>query len=331
MIRRLGLDVFSRNIYCDPTRCWFGGLAEELWDGIEVEERQHTEGRDIVTNKTYRTRAGVLTERLRYVFAESTRVQEDFLIDGSVSQLEVFAELVRGRRWRFRRDRFEALQAEVADNGLVNAGELHSPLKLLHFAAGAVNAVFLLEDHPELCRDIMKMHEVAQLDLVTQMLAAGVPAMMSMDNLDTLFHPPAYIERCSASFYERAARLCRESHSTFFIHACGRQRALLPLIASLGVGGLEGVTSPPLGDVELDEAMRLADGRLIMTGGISATEFSRLGTRQAVFDYVADLFARMRPFADRFMFSASCNTPYTAPWATIRFFRDAWIELGASL
>jgi hypothetical protein len=32
------------------------------------------------------------------------------------------------------------------------------------------------------------------------------------------------------------------------------------------------------------------------------------------------------PHAHRFIFSASCNTPYTAPWQTILWFRDAWRE-----
>jgi len=64
--------------------------------------------------------------------------------------------------------------------------------------------------------------------------------------------------------------------------------------------------------------------RLIIAGGISAAEFQRLKTREAVFEYVGALFARLRPFAHRFVFSASCNTPYTAPWQTIVWFRDAW-------
>lgn len=326
LIRHLGLDVFSRNIYCDATRCWFGGLAEEVWNDVEFAETRREEGRDIVTEKTYRTRAGTLTERLRYVWKESTLVQEKYLVDESEDELRAFAELVRARRWRFRRERYDALQREVGGDGIVNAGELFSPLKLLHFAAGADKTVFLLADNPELCREIIAAHEAAQLDLVRQMLDAGVPSMMSMDNLDAMFHPPHYVERYSASFYERAARLCRERGAAFFIHACGQQRALLPLIASLGVDGLEGVAFPPLGDVQLDEAMRLSGERLIITGGISATEFVRLTTREAVFGYVRDLFERLRPFAHRFIFSASCNTPYTAPWETICHFRDAWQE-----
>ena len=125
------------------------------------------------------------------------------------------------------------------------------------------------------------------------------------------------MEQYSASFYEKASRICHEFGSLFFIHACGRQRANLKLIAGLGVDGLEGVAFPPLGDVELDEALKLAGERMIVTGGIGAHEFERLRTRQEVYAYVQDLFARLSPHAHRFVLAASCMTPYNAPWETI--------------
>ena len=34
--------------------------------------------------------------------------------------------------------------------------------------------------------------------------------MMAMDNLDTAFHTPRYVEEFSASFYEQASRICHE-------------------------------------------------------------------------------------------------------------------------
>lgn len=327
LIRRLGLDVFSRNLYCDPTRCWFGGLAAAVWTDVDVEVARRTEGRDIVSEITYRTRRGTLTERLRFIFSESTLVQEKFLLDDFETQLDAFDALVRGRRWRFDRGSHEHWQREVGDDGLVNAGELYSPLKLFHLAAGADNAVFLLEDHPERCGEWMAWHEEAQLELVRQMLAAGVRVMMAMDNLDAAFHSPRYVERCSAGFYERASRLCREAGAVFFIHACGRQRAILPLMASLGVGGLEGVAFPPLGDVELDEAMRLAGDCMILTGGISAMETEKFRTRDEVFRYTENLLRRLTPWRHRFMLSASCNTSIRTPWPVLQWFRDAWLEL----
>ena len=57
VIRHLGLDVFSRNVYCDQQHCWFGGLAEEVWDGVEVREEISIEGRDRVITRTYRDSA----------------------------------------------------------------------------------------------------------------------------------------------------------------------------------------------------------------------------------------------------------------------------------
>ena len=174
----------------------------------------------------------------------------------------------------------------------------------------------------------MRAHEEAQLDLVRQMLAAGVRVMCSKDNLDSAFHPPSYLERCSASFYEKAAALCHTSGASFFIHACGRQRAVLPLVAELGVDGVEGVAFPPLGDVQLDEAMALGGDRLIISGGISAIETETFKTRDEVRRYVADLLGRLDANRHRFILSASCNTAIRTPWRVIEWFRDAWKELG---
>jgi len=329
LIRHLGLDVFSRNLYCDPTRYWFGGLAAEVWDGVEVEEQRRTEDRDVITEKTYRTRAGALTERFRYIHAASTLVQEKHLLDDFATQADAFDLLVKGRRWRFNRDYYERWQSEVGEHGLVNAGELYSPLKLLHLAAGAADASLLVVDYPERCAEWMAVHEAGQLDLVRQMLAVGVPSMIAMDNLDSAFHPPRYLERYSASFYEKASRLCHDCGATFFIHACGRQRAVLPLIASLGVDGLEGVAYPTLGDVQLDEAMRVSGERMIITGGISAMETERFTSYDETRQYLEDLLRRMRPYGHRFILSASCNTSINTSWQVLVWFRDAWRELTA--
>jgi len=326
LIRHLSLDVFSRNIYCDQQNRWYGGLAKEIWDGVEAREEIRLEGRDRVITKTYVTQRGTLTERLRYVFGDSTLVQEVFTLDGAADPLGALEELLRARRWRFRPELYAKEQAGVGDDGLVVAGELHSPLKALHFLAGAVNATYLIADNESCVREILALHEAAQLDLARQIAAAGVPAMMAMDNLDAAFHTPALIEKFSASFYEKASRIAHEHGSTFFIHACGRQRTNLKFIDSLGVDGLEGVAFPPLGDVQLDEVMRLTSDRFLITGGISAMETEKFQTADEARRHVEDLFRRMRPYAHRFMLAASCNTSIRTPWKVLQWLRDAWKE-----
>lgn len=326
LIRYLGLDVFSRNTYCDQQRCWFGGLAEPVFDGVEVSVHEYSQGNDKVFEKAYRTKAGELTERLRYVADGSTLVQEKFLIDDYNSQLDAFEQLVSARRWEFSVDGYKQEQEKIGDDGIVIAGELFSPLKLLHIALGPVDTTYFVVDHPDRAKEILSIHEKAQLELARQIAQAGVPAMMAVDNLDTMFHSPAYVENYSASFYEKASRICHEHDSTFFIHACGQQKNNLKLISSLGVDGLEGVAFPPLGDIELAEAMELSGDRFIITGGISANEIEKLVTKKQIFGYVKNLLETMQPYKHRFMLSASCNTPINSPWETIRLFRDAWLE-----
>ncbi len=326
LLQHLGLDVFSRNIYCDQKRCWFGGLVECQFTGVEVQQTETSVGDDLFIDRVYHTDAGVLTERQRHVFDQSTLVQDKFTVDDYASELDAYEQLVRGRRWSFLPERYEQQQQQVGDDGIVVAGELFSPLKMLHFELGPEDTTFLLVDHPERAADLMAAHEQAQLDLVRQMADHGVPAMMAMDNLDSTFHSPQYVERYSAKFYEQASRICHDRGSTFFIHACGQQGANLRFIASLGVDGLEGVASPPLGDVELDEAFAATGDRFILTGGISAAEVDRLQSRDEVRVYVKQLFDRLRPFAHRFLFASACNTAFTTRWEQLIWFRDAWRE-----
>ena len=326
LINYLGLDVFSRNIYCNQSEYWFGGLCEESFEGIEVSTAVRFENRDKITDKEYRLKSGTLTEQLRYVFNESTVVQTKFLITDYAAQVGLLEEFVAARKWTFNQQHFESVQQKVGDQGIVVAGEFYSPLKMLHLVMNPVQSVYFLMDQPDLAKTILDYHEMAQLNLVKQCVSKGVKAIMAMDNLDTMFHSPDYVQDYSASFYAKASAICHDNGAKFFIHACGNQKENLPLIASYGVDGLEGVAFPPFGNVELDEAMRLTPGHFIITGGISAMETRDLKSKEAVFAYVKELFERMKPYKNRFMFSASCNTPIDTKWETIKHFRDAWLE-----
>jgi uroporphyrinogen-III decarboxylase len=327
MMNYLGVDVFSRNVYCKQDEAWIGGICEEYFEDGEVIIKNEYNGKNKIITKQYIMGSSeILSEKLTYLFDESTIVQNDFLITDHTAQYKAFENFVASRRWRFSNERYHQVCKEVGEQGMVIVGDLFSPLKMLHFAMGPVNSVYLLMDQPEYSKRLLDLHEKSMLDLVNQCMMNGVKVIMSMDNLDTMFHPPDYVEKYSASFYEKASAICHEYGARFFIHACGNQRDNLKLISSLKVDGLEGFAFPPLGDIQLDEGMRMTHDKFIITGGISAMETRDLTTRKQVFDYVRNLFQRMDPFKNRFVFSSSCNTPINAPWDTIKYFRDAWME-----
>ncbi len=326
MLNYLGVDIFSRNIYCRQDEAWIGGICDEYFEDGEAVVNNEYDGKNKIITKEYILRDAQLSERLVYMFDESTIVQKDFLVSDYTRQLAAFEQFVGSRRWKFNRDAYDKVCSEVSGRGIVIVGDLFSPLKMLHFAMGPVNSVYFLMEQPEVSKRLLDIHEKAMLDLVQQCMENGVRVIMSMDNLDTMFHPPQYVEAYSASFYEKASSICHEHGARFFIHACGNQRDNLKLISSLNVDGLEGFAFPPLGDIDLDEGMRLTHDNFIITGGISAMETRNLETRKQVFDYVNDLFRRMEPFRHRFVFSSSCNTAINTSWDNIKYFHDAWLE-----
>ncbi len=326
LYRYLGVDIFSRNIYCDPEACWFGGLYDEIIEGFGNEESVSYSGSDKVISRKYISSEGILDEKLTYVFNESTLVQNKFLFEDYYRDLKLFRKLVSERRWKFRPEKFEAAVKDAGNDGIAVAGEYFSPLKMLHMAMGPVNAVYFLAERPVEASELLGFHEEAQIESLEEALESGVRAVMSMDNLDTMFHSPDYVEAYSSSFYTRASALCHKYNAKFFIHACGQQKDNIRLIDSYGVDGLEGVASPPLGDILPEEAMCMTRDSFIITGGISAMETRNLSSGKEIFDYVEDLFRRMLPYKNRFIFASSCNTAIDTQWETILNFRDAWLE-----
>ncbi len=197
---------------------------------------------------------------------------------------------------------------------------------MLHLTMGPINTVYFVMTKPDEARAVLQMHENTMLNVVRECASFGVKSIMSMDNLDTPFHPPDFIENYSASFYEKASSICHEYGAKFFIHACGHQEANLKLISSLKVDGLEGVAFPPVGDIDLEEVMKITPDNFIITGGLSAVETERLSSKKEIFEYVENVFRKMRPYKSRFIFASSCNTSINAKWETIKNFRDAWLE-----
>ena len=321
----LGVDIFSRNVYSDPERYWFGGLCEEIIDGFEMSEEISLSNKDKVISRIYNSPGGALAEKLIYLFNESTLVQNKFLCADFISDIKLFEHFLSGRRWKFRKDAFDDIKRSVGEKGIVIAGEFFSPLKMLHLTMGPVNAVYFIMEHPEKARQLAEIHEDAQIRSMEQTVKNGVKVIMAMDNLDTMFHSPDLLQEYSSSYYKRAGEVCHSNGARFFIHACGQQKDNLGLISSFGVDGLEGVASPPLGDVMLDEAMKCTGESFIITGGISAMETRNLSSKEEIFVYVEKLFRRLLPYKHRFIFSSSCNTSIDTAWETIKHFRDAWL------
>lgn len=320
VLRKLDVDILSRNLLTDNRRAWIGGHSHEEYSAVEVEEHAEGSRRRI----TYHTPKGDLSEEFHFDEEGCTLVQSEHLFKDFGSEYEAWKAWLQDRELVFEPESFHGLESRVGDDGLVMVGETFCPLKMLHVAARADNAVYLLFDHESEMRELMEIYGAKALDLMRSALDAGARVIMSMDNLDSMFYPPDVFERFCRDFYTRAAELCHESDAWFFVHACGRQREILPQVVECGIDGLEGIAFPPLGDIELWEA-RQAGPRFIVEGGLSAAQLEGDVTSSQAEEYVRGLFGKMKP-GERFVFSMSCNTSIATKWDTLKHYRDAWLE-----
>ncbi len=110
----------------------------------------------------------------------------------------------------------------------------------------------------------------------------------------------------------------------FVVHACGRNRVLMPLVGESGIDCLEGLTPPPTGDVALSAARALAGrSEFTVNGGMDAPNLEATHDAGArIHDYTRRLFESMGD-KRHFIFGSSCSTPPRTPWENLLRFRDA--------
>jgi uroporphyrinogen-III decarboxylase len=156
----------------------------------------------------------------------------------------------------------------------------------------------------------------------------GVTIFEVPDNLDSTFYSPRLFRAFCLPLLRQAAAMIHARGKYLFIHACGRLKALAPLIFESGLDCVEGQAHPPLGDWHLHEARALSP-RLILCGGMTANEqqWRGPGTARRIDDFVRGLLDSLGD-RRRFVLASGCNTSPHTPIENLIAFRDAAWKYG---
>jgi hypothetical protein len=238
--------------------------------------------------------------------------------------------LLEARYYEWDRAAFHGWVDRVADDGIVMVHLTQSPLKTFHWLAGPENATMFLMDHPQEMQELAATHTRKALALLESIVDdARAEVFISVDNVDSNFYPPYLYRDYCDPFFRAAAEIVHSRGKIFFVHACGRNRALMPLAGASRVDCLEGLTPPPMGNVPLDEARRMTGyDRFVVNGGMDPQQLEMAaGAESAIHAYTRDLFGRMGD-KRRFILGSSCTTTVVTPWENLQYFRDAAREYG---
>lgn len=239
--------------------------------------------------------------------------------------------MLESKDYIFDAGEFHHWRERVGNAGLVMAHITQSPLKTFHWLAGAENATFFIADHPKEMAELARIHEAKALALLERIVEdPEVQLLLALDDLDSAFYPPRFYDLYCHEFFAKAAEIIHVHGKVLVVHACGRNKALLPLAGMSRIDCLEGITPPPTGDVQLSQARtRAGYENFTVNGGMDVIhqETSGEDAEARVHGYTRRLLESMGN-KGHFILASSCSTSLMTPWRNLLFFRDAAREYG---
>ncbi len=159
------------------------------------------------------------------------------------------------------------------------------PMWFEWFDGGLEAAIMAAYDHPELMEQWCSIHHRRIVDVARACLAApmtidyiciGASGLITMSN-------PELFRKYSLPTVKEVTRLCKQAGMPTMLHSCGKSKLLVETFpAETDLDCLNPLEAPPMGDITLAEAKRIANGRMSLMGNLHTTDVMLFGSVQDV-------------------------------------------------
>lgn len=193
-------------------------------------------------------------------------------------------------------------------------GEVRSPFDHFLNLVGMEEGLVALLDDPERCLAIFDRVTEWSVALGVAQVRRGADAIkISSPFAGNAFLSREMYEQFILPFEARIAAAVLAEGAPVYTHTCGAIGDRLDLIHRTGVSGVECLDPPPLGDVEITEAVQLLRGKLFIKGNVDPVNTLLRGTPEQIRRDVGHVLAAARGL-DGFVLSSACSVaPPTPP------------------
>jgi hypothetical protein len=162
-------------------------------------------------------------------------------------------------------------------------GSVYAPEDYLIDRLGIQETFMAMMTHPDKCREILLRYAHATCVHVGEQIDAGADAInFSAPWTGQNFISREMFEEIIAPAHRVVAGYCKDRNIPCMCHTCGAIGDRLELIVDLGFSGLECLDPPPLGNVELDDAVKRIGHRASIKGNIDPVNVLMNGTPEQV-------------------------------------------------
>jgi len=230
--------------------------------GVEVTTVQDDQERVI----TAKTSQGALVARW-VVGPDGDWWQSEYPVK-SPEDLAAALELAAARSYVLNIAELAALEAEVGDDGILALEIPRRPYSdILHEFLGWSEGLMFLNE-PEVPQINAILEEKLQ-GLVREIANVPGAVVLSPDNLDGQFIPPATFEEYLAGSYRQTAEVLHQADKLLVVHVGGPLKHMLLPMVEAGIDVIEGVCGPPQSSAPKRCQSKAGPGSVFLPGAMS--------------------------------------------------------------
>ena len=302
----------------------------EPWNCIEGEKVETLlEERDGARTSIIRTPLGELKERWEYSPISFSWGCVEHAVK-TIDDLRPLRYVFDARSYLPKPERLAALDKSYSEYemGPAHAGCPATPLgELNKHWIGVMDLCFMMADAPDELDATLKSIAMAH-DKVYRIVADNPDCeyIMVCENLsaETM---GGYFETYLAPHLRRWSSWLHEKGKHVMLHNDGTLRGTIEKLAGAGIDCVDAVTPAPVGDMDLDEARRLAGDKILILGGLPGAMFTTPFTRKEMTRHVMGIIERHKD-AGNFMFGVADQIPPNADLDLVRLVGDLIAEHG---
>jgi len=199
-------------------------------------------------------------------------------------------------------------------------GEVRAPMDHFLSLLGMEDGLVALLTEPENTERLLETCTKWSVALAVGQMRRGAHAIkISSPFAGAGFLPPEMYERYIVPCEGRIAAAVAKEGGFTYTHTCGSIGDRLELIMQCGVSGVECLDPPPLGNVDLAEAVRiLGGGGLFIKGNIDPVNTLLRGDAAKVDRDITEILETAGHTMDGFILSSACSVAPPTPPANIK-------------
>lgn len=202
--------------------------------------------------------------------------------------------------------------ARVGDEYSIH-GEVRSPFDHFLNLLGMEDGLMAILDDPEKSLTVLDVTAEWSVALAVAQVRRGARAIkISSPFAGNAFLSREMYEEFILPFESRLAKAVRAEGAAIYTHTCGAIGDRLDLLCQAGVSGIECLDPPPLGDVEITDAVEMLKDKIFIKGNIDPVNTLLRGDAEKIRKDVSSVLEAAREMKG-FVLSSACSIAPPAP------------------